>query len=320
MKSQILTFTARETVELRPQETNPAPLSAGEIAGRTLVSLTSPGTEMAAFSGDAFPAHPGYAAIFQVDEIGAHVQDFRVGDLALSMGPHASLQRCEARDATLLPPGLSPERAAFARLMGVSMSALATTQARPPSRVVITGLGIIGNLAAQIFRRCGYRVLACDPSEARRELAEQCGLETREKVPLGDANWQDRTALIVECSGHENAVLDACNLVKTGGEVVMVGVPWQKRSDASAHEILRAVFFRYVVLRSGWEWQVSRHEAPFANTSIAQNLEGAMQWLHENRVRVDELAQVFAPADCQAAYESLLVASNSHLTALFDWR
>ena len=63
-----------------------------------------------------------------------------------------------------------------------------------------------------------------------------------------------------------------------------------------------------------------RHEAPFANASIAQNLEAVMLWLGENRVRVDELAKNFSPADCQNAYESLRDASNPHLTVAFDWR
>ncbi len=131
----------------------------------------------------------------------------------------------------------------FCRLMGVSWTTLVTTTARPPDPVVVTGLGPVGNLAAQIFQAAGYAVTAVDPVASRRTLAKQVGLtDVQETVPAIEV------ALAVECSGHEQAVLDCCQHVRKRGEVVLVGVPWRKRSELSAFDLLHAVFHRYAVL------------------------------------------------------------------------
>ena len=49
------------------------------------------------------------------------------------------------------------------------------------------------------------------------------------------------------------ALVTDANLTVPGGEVVLIGVPWVKRTDLSAFDLLHAVFHRYVYLRSGWE-------------------------------------------------------------------
>lgn len=49
-----------------------------------------------------------------------------------------------------MPDGLASETAVIARLMSVSMTTLMTTKARPGDRVVITGAGPVGFLAAHL--------------------------------------------------------------------------------------------------------------------------------------------------------------------------
>jgi len=76
--------------------------------------------------------------------VGQDVADVRAGDLMFGMGPHRSFQRFARADVLPLPPGLSPASAVFARMMGVTMSTLVTTTARPPARVLVSGLGLVG--------------------------------------------------------------------------------------------------------------------------------------------------------------------------------
>lgn len=169
----VVVFTAKETAELVERPADTKPLDATEVAGRTVVSLVSPGTEInGQYLGAKFPAEPGYAAVFKVDTIGSGVTAFKPGDVLLTTGPtmgrHASRQRCPQEAGVLVPNGLAPEIAVHARLMNVSMTTLTTTAARPPEKVLIMGLGPVGHLAAQNFRACGYEVIAVDPSDARR--------------------------------------------------------------------------------------------------------------------------------------------------------
>lgn len=320
-KESEIVFTAKEKAELVDCERPSEPLGPKEVEGRTLATVVSAGTELAGYTGDSFPLKPGYAAVFEAESVGGEVSGVKPGDVLLCMGPHRSFQRGAVEGMLPVPKGLAPEHAAFARLMGVSMTTLVTTAARPPARVIVTGLGPVGHLAAQVFRASGYEVTGCEPSARRREFASSFGItDVRESVPLDDPALVEEVALVVECSGHEQAALDGCRIVRKGGEVVLVGVPWRRRTDVTAHEILHAVFHRYVVLRSGWEWELPFRNRDFARGSIFENIAGALKWLAEGRVRVDGLYAALAPGEAPDVYRRLAESSFEKLAAVFDWR
>ena len=313
-----IAFTGPERAELVDWPLDQAPLRADEVAGRTLVTLVSPGTELNGYLAErTTPGLSGYTAVMEIDTVGADVSDLKPGDRVFCMGPHAARQRTARSMAVPLPAGLAPTVAVFARLMGVSWSTLVTTTARPPDQVLITGLGPVGNLAAQVFTAAGYRVTAVDPVAERRTLATSLGLrDVRTTVPT---DLPGGAQLAVECSGHEQAVLDCVNAVRKRGEVALVGVPWKKRTDVSAHALLHAIFHRYVVVRSGWEWEVPTHAREFTVGSIVGNFTGALEWLAEGRVRVDGLASVHAPGDAQRVWQDLRHQRGTP-TAIFDWQ
>lgn len=317
-----ITFTAREQAELLPVEDavdEPAP---NEIAGRTLVTLASPGTELnGAYLGQRFPRYPGYAAIFQVERIGVDVQGVQEGELRFCMGKHQSYQCFPAVDTVAVPTRLAPERAVFTRLMGVTMATLSITAARPPSLVMVTGLGPVGNLGAQIFQAAGYEVLAVDPEPTRQELAHHVGLNrVFGSVPKEDPQIAKQVALQLECSGHEQASVDGCQILQPYGELSQVGAPWAQRNDATAHELLRLIFFNYLTVRSGWEWQLPRQPTNFRNGSIFANYAAGLQWLHDGRVKVDGLYELMDPRSAQQAYQDILHRRLTYLAPMFDWR
>jgi len=101
---------------------------------------------------------------------------------------------------------------------------------------------------------------------------------------------------------------------------VLVGVPWEKRTELPAFDLLHAVFHNYAVLRSGWEWEVPRQREDFRTGSLFANFAAAMEWLAAGRVRVDGLWEARAPRDCQEAYGDLRHGRCPKLSVLFDWR
>ena len=317
-----IVITAYKTAELVEVDPFTAPLKPNEVRGRTLVSLVSPGTELNwNYLGNKFPSYPGYACVFAVEEVGVEVTDLPVGSLVFGLGSHVECQQLLRENLVPLPNGLDPKRAVFARLAGVSMSTLSTTTAHAPSRVLVTGLGPVGNLAAQVFSACGYSVTAVDPVEKRREAALKAGLsDVRSSIGDGSPDIIGKVALHLECSGHEQAVLDGCKCVRKRGEVVLVGVPWQKRTDIASFDLLHAVFHRYVVLRSGWEWEVPMHPGDFKGNSHMENYAAAMEWIAAGKIQVDDLATCYSPRQAQEVYSGLLDQSLATPSALFDWR
>ncbi len=325
-KEYAVAFTAKERAELVELPDEGKPLGAEEITGKTLASLISPGTELnSAYLGSNFPAYPGYAAVFAVDAVGEAVTDIDPGDICFCTGPHGmgghrSRQRCPRTAAIPVPQGLAPEDAAHARLMGVTMSTLTTTAARPPEKVLITGLGPIGHLGAQTFRACGYEVIGVDPVESRRELAKARGIETvLPAVPIDDEATKGKVAMAIDCSGHEQAVLDACRVVMKKGEVVLTGVPWRRRTEVYAFDVFHAVYRGYLTLRSGWEWEVPRHGEDFRHGSVFGSLAAALKWLAQGRVNTEGLYRKVKPREAQAVYQELLKGASPTLSVVFDW-
>ena len=294
-------------------------LGSEELGGSTLSSLVSPGTELAsAYCGEQFPKGSGYASVFVVEDIGDDVSGFEKGDHVFCMGGHASYQIVNQNGAVKVPEGLDPHKAVLARLMGVSHTTLVTTQARPGDKVYIAGLGPVGYLAAVQCLIGGFEVYASDPDERCCQYAEQIGVKI--VGPEYDVN-EIRAAIAIDCSGHEEAVLRCCDAVRRCGEVVLIGVPWRKRSDADAHSLLNKVFHRYVYLRSGWEWELPRHDGHFNQMrNLYENFAVCLRWLSEGRVQIpDGLIGVCDPHDCDQIYKGHLEHSLKHLCSVFDW-
>jgi threonine dehydrogenase-like Zn-dependent dehydrogenase len=324
-----ITIPARQTFQLDGFQDEP--LRAGEVRGRTEYTLISQGTELGWANGDAFPIRPGYAAVFTVDEVGEGVNGLRLGERRFAMGLHRSTQTHQAAHTLPVPDGLPSDIAVIARLMGVSMTTLITTKARAGDAVIVSGAGPVGFLAAHQFRLAGFRVTVVDPDALRRRQVMESGIaDCRAEMPVADPALLGKVALVVDCSGHEGAVLAGCGMVRPGGEVVLVGVPWRKLTDQSAHDVMRAVFFNLITLRSGWEWELPISGRGFvweellegynnAPHSILGGFAKALTWLAEGRITLEGLVNHASPADPPALYAEIAARKIAEPFIVLDW-
>ena len=324
-----IVFPAKSTFELHEYVDDT--LGSDEIRGPTVATLISPGTEIGWANGEDFPIRPGYAAIFRVEDIGENVESVEKGELRFCMGYHRQTQQCPVRFTMKLPDGIAPYVALLARLMGVSMTTLMTTKARPGDKVIVCGAGPVGLLAAHNFNIGGYDVSVVEPNALRRTQAEQSGIASvMAQMPLEDNDYAGRVALVVDCSGHEGAVLDGCKIVRKMGEVVLVGVPWHAYTDLNAHEIIKAVFFNFVDLRSGWEWMVPIQTRDFvweellegynnAPHSTFSGFERALKWLGEGRINVEGLITTISPKNPDEVYSQIQNKGIKEPFIIYDW-
>ncbi|MBP1992281.1 zinc-dependent alcohol dehydrogenase [Paenibacillus eucommiae] len=294
-----------------------------EIVAETIYSLISPGTELSAgYLGEPpFPKGTGYATVSKVLQAGEQVTHVKPGDQIFAMGNHRSRQILKGAASFPLPAGLEPWKGTISRLMGVSMTTLITTYARPGDRVLVMGAGPVGYLAAHIFRNAGYEVTVCDPDVERLKVVKASGnIEVYESVSNFDEKHRlEPFALVLECSGHEAALLDGLRAVRRRGEVVMVGVPWKRRTDHTAHEITWEVFHKYAVLRSGWEWEMPFFTDEHQHHSIFTNLQTAAKWLQQGKIPLEGLIRQVSPRDAQDTYQALVNRSWQELFIVFDW-
>ena len=320
MKNNILMISSKQNIGLQSFDLEELPPD--QIRGKTLFSLISPGTELSSgFCAErSTPTASGYAAVFEVTELGSNVRNIQKGEIRLAQGNHKSIQHIVPELSVLLPSGLSPDKAAIARLMGVAMTTLMTTKARPGDIVFITGAGPVGYLAAQLFKISAYRVFVVEPDEKRRKIVEISGIEgVFASMPLDNPEFCGKVSMVIDCSGHEQAVLNGCQIVRRGGEVVLVGVPWRKQTDLFAFDLLAPVFRKFVTLRTGWEWELPLHSDNFNPHGVYNGFQLALKWLNEDRIPLDGVIRIHSPHDAQQVYQSLVNNEAEGLFQIFDW-
>jgi 2-desacetyl-2-hydroxyethyl bacteriochlorophyllide A dehydrogenase len=327
-----IVFRSPNVVELEPFALDASAPGPHEVIVETHTTLISPGTELAllqgklAFEDDTPPDFPmldvGYANIGTVLDAGSETQ-VQPGDRVYTMGHHASRVRVDVRSRLCVPvpSDLVDEHAVFARMATVSMTTLITTTAKPGDRVAVIGLGLVGNLAAQVFAASGMRVNAFDLAEHRRDIARQCGIEAvHEGGATGEFRQQHR--LVIEATGSAKALAGSIDLAAAGGEIVMIGAPWGGSANSvPSSELTRLIFFRFLRLRSGSEWEIPRLPQPLAPGSNYQNSVTALDWLARERIRVEPLiTHRVTPQGVPAAYAGLRDQPNAYLGVVIDWR
>lgn len=329
-----IVFSRPGVVELEPHAVDESDLGPSEVVLRTRTTVISPGTELAWLWGKTLrygdegdgdgsfrPRGVGYANVATVVAAGAEAP-VAVGDRVYTMTPHTSVARIDTAQALCVPvPDVVPDdEAPFVRLATVSMTTLVTSPARPGDEVTVVGLGLVGNLAAQVFDICGYRTSGIDLSPARREHARRCGLASVYD-PEGVGHLRRGQRLVVEATGSAKALAGAVELAKDGGEVVMVGAPWGGADNSVPSGMLTGeIFLRFLRLRSGSEWELPVQPAQLAAGSIRQNTVAALDWMAGGHLQAAPLITHRLPPEAAAeAYDGLRTRPDEHLGVVLQW-
>lgn len=331
MCAQRVVFPRPWVVELQPFEFDPADLAPDQIAIRSLYTLISPGTELACLSGKEswakLPFNPGYAGTGEVLAVGSGVGDCHVGDRVFTYTGHASQAKTNRLYARL-PEGLDPRLAVFARMAAVSITSLRVSSAELGDYVAVTGLGLVGNLAAQLFRLAGCEVIGIDPSPARRALAAQCGLglvvdSTEALEAVTEFTRGAMCSTVCEATGFPVVIENVAQFAGKGGEVVLLGSP-RGEFQADLTKFLNHIHLwgNCVTFKGAHEWRYPTVEDPggFSKHSLPRNIEILLRLIADGRLKVAELlTHVLPPSQCQEAYDGLRDKKEEYLGVVFDW-
>ena len=218
-----IVFTAPGCIELRHAQLQP--LAARQYRVRTLYSMTSPGTELRVLAGHygaagKFPLVPGYSSVGRIEELGADVVGYRVGDLVscrnpavplvgLSMmwGGQASQHVCASIGEdrpVLLPDGADPLDFVTAEISAISLRGVTAAAPRPGETAVVVGQGLIGASSAMWLSAAGCRVIVCDTEAGRLKRARAWSSQS---VRIGDGDHVARLNTLLE--GGADIVVEA---------------------------------------------------------------------------------------------------------------
>jgi threonine dehydrogenase-like Zn-dependent dehydrogenase len=219
-----------------------------------------------------------------------------------------------------VPDTLEPHIAVFTRLAMVSMSTLRTSTARLGDRAAVVGLGLVGNLAAQLCQIAGLTTLGVDLIRWRCDLARECGIGTVLESPSDDELHAEHQ-LVIEATGSASGAITGMKLTQRHGELSLVGSQWGVGSQNSdLLRVLGTIFEQYIHIRSGWEWQLPILPTSFGPNSLTLNAKAILEWLANGRLSVEPmLSHRVSPADANDVYAAMVSNKDSYLGVVFDW-
>ena len=329
----IVTEPGTITLEERDLDETLAPEQALVAAEYSIVSA---GTEGAGFTGlieempgrDAtYPRRTGYGHLGDVVAIGEDVTMCEPGDRVLSFSNHASYVKADtSRMALPVPTDVAGEHLVFARMAGVGISALRSSSVQPGDTVVIIGMGLVGNFAAQLFSLAGADVLVADRSADRLERAAACGLDRSVCCDAADLaepvmDWTDGAGadVVVEAIGNSAVINEAVFLARRHGEVILLGSP-RAREHLDVTPMLLHLHLEAIRMIGALEWRWPMHPTERAR-DLLTNYQQLVGWIADGDLTVEPLlTHVASPEACQTVYDGLTKHQDEYLGAVFDWR
>lgn len=233
-------------------------LKPNEVRLQTLYSGISAGTELTHYRGSnvylnkfwnetdrIFLAHQaapsktypiygsGYEECGKVVELGSAVDKVKVGDIVYGTWQHRThhIVSQDYAASRLLPAGLEPILGIFSQMTAIAYNGILDAAIRLGETVAVFGLGVPGQICAQMAKRSGARVIGIDMIPARLEMGKGQGwvdiaLDGRQgqvAERIKELTGHKGVDVAFEVSGSYTALHEAIRSVVYSGKVITLG-------------------------------------------------------------------------------------------------
>lgn len=201
---------------------------------RTQYSAISTGTETMVLRAHRNDVWLGYNAVGVIVAKGSGVDEFEIGQRVACYGyeTHAEYHACSKFLAARLPEHVDGEEASFAGLGAIAIHALRQANVQFGETVVVVGLGILGQIIAQIADAAALRVIAFDLLPERCQLLQDIVPSATVCTSLAEMNAllavskNQADAVLISGGNSQDQLLDqSFAWLRDRGKIVIVGVP-----------------------------------------------------------------------------------------------
>ncbi|MDW7709339.1 MAG: bi-domain-containing oxidoreductase [Deferrisomatales bacterium] len=269
-------------------------------------------------------APTGYSAAGTVIEVGEGAcGDFRPGDRVACAGAqcafHAEVIRVPRNLVVRVPDGLEFPDASTVTLGAIALQGVRRANPTLGECFLVLGLGVLGQLTAQLLKANGCRVIGADPDPARVRLALDLGMDGALNDLAGEPVDQvmrltgglGADGAIVTASTPSHAVVStAFHACRRKARVIVVGDVGLNlcRADFYRKEIDLLISTSYGPGRYDERYEEKGLDYPVAYVRWTENrnMVAYLQLLAEGRLTVQPLVGgIFTIAEAPAAYATL---------------
>jgi predicted dehydrogenase/threonine dehydrogenase-like Zn-dependent dehydrogenase len=247
----------------------------------------------------------GYSAAGVVLEVGEHVSGIAAGQLVATGGAgkanHAELQAVPGLLCVPLPDGVGAADGAFATIGAVALHALRLAEVSAGSKVIVIGLGLVGQLAMRIAAAGGCDVAGIDVRDSAVERARRAGMTawidggayTTDAVIEWSRQRGADGVLIASSGGASSVIQRAPELCRDRATIVVVG-------DVGLEMDRRSLYEKELTVRVARSYGPGRYERSYEEWAVdmpighvrwseGRNMEAVVDLLSSGRLQVVDL-------------------------------
>lgn len=300
--------------------------SQGLGAARELISGATTGGQMT-----------GYSASGVVIEVGQGIDDLRPGDRVACAGAqsaHHAQVICVPRNLVVpVPDGVPSPAASTVTLGAIALQGVRRAAPTMGETFVVIGLGILGQLTAQLLKANGCQVIGTDLDASRTRIALDLGMDKVLSSGSGtDVEQVERLTggigadgvIITAASSSDEIVSMAFRMCRRKGRVVLVGDVGLDldRADIYQKELDFFVSTSYGPGRYDEAYEEHGLDYPvgYVRWTENRNMAEYLRLLDSGRVRIEPLVgAIYQLDDASAAYEALKTGSPRPIIVLLQY-
>jgi predicted dehydrogenase len=176
------------------------------------------------------PMPLGYSSAGVVLECGRGVQELKPGDRVATAGPHAGVVSVGKNLCARIPDGVTFEQAAYTSVASIGLEGVRLGRVTLGERVLVIGLGLIGQICVALLKAQGCRVIGTDVDPAKLEMAKAFGADSAVvgsplEVIKAFSDGHGVDAVVITAATSSNEPIEfAAAACRPRGRIVLVGV------------------------------------------------------------------------------------------------
>jgi predicted dehydrogenase/threonine dehydrogenase-like Zn-dependent dehydrogenase len=264
----------------------------------------------------------GYSLSGVVRGVGDGITDIKVGDRVAAAGAgyanHAEYVEAPRNLVVKIPDEVSDEWASTVTLGSIALQGVRRSGLRLGETAVVMGLGILGQITAQLLLSAGCKVIGLDIAQKRLEIAWENGVEyvfnassenIIEEVDRLTGGYGADAVLFTAATDSSEPLANCFKMCRRKGKVILIGVSGMeiKREDIYTKEIDFLISTSYGPGRYDSSYEEGGIDYPYAYVRWTEN-RNMLEYLDQiarGRINLEKLINEIYPIEkVTEAYDS----------------
>jgi len=335
LTAKVYSLTSPRELVLKEETVDITNLDPYEIIAETVFSATSPGTELAAYSGisplrpgNPYPRVVGYCNVSKVILLGNGIVGLKQDDFILTFQSHRSLFKLTKEDFYIkVPKNVLTGYYSTSYLYHLGYHSLLTADARQGHNIGVIGGGVLGYTTCIMSKMAGaLTFLFSNQQEACQLLSAKnvhCLSKNENILDQVDAlTFKTGLDIVINTSNSWSDWLFALKAVRKGGIIVNMGFPGRGEANPDFNPLdPQYVYMKNLTIKSLCtinERDVPAYDIRF---NMKRNLEYIINLITSEQINpIDLITSEIQYGELGVQYDQYIKRDKFMLSTLINWK